>query len=330
MHIVLLRIVLEYSRLGPSLRAAMTDLPKPEVIITHESDLDGLVSGLLLQRLARQLYGQDVPLLAYHNHTWRQRPLTEASAWVCDLTFEKRLDRPGWLTIDHHETDLAPAKGHLIADVTKSASLLCYELCRLHGLGSPALDRLVQLSNVADLFLVDDPEFAMATDYASLVKSYQFWNVHALIDGQLERLLDHPLLEVMAVKRRVENPIGLEWSRAHIARLSDTVGYVDTVVGNSNLIVHQLLATQATPYTVLMTLFRKGNGTVIASLRSRSGEALPVAVRLQGGGHPNAAGATLPRSVQQIPDAIAYLRQVLDPRPPSAPVGAGLDGLFVG
>jgi len=28
-------------------------LPEPEVIITHESDLDGLVSGVLLQRLSR-------------------------------------------------------------------------------------------------------------------------------------------------------------------------------------------------------------------------------------------------------------------------------------
>jgi len=300
----------------------MTDLPKPDVIITHESDLDGLVSGVLLQRLARLRFGQEVPLRAYHNHAWRQRPLTEAAAWVCDLTFEKRLDRPHWMVVDHHETVLTPQQGKLIYDVTKSAGRLCYDLCRPHGLTSPALDRLVQLNDVADLFRVEDPDFELATDYANLVKTYQFWNLHALIEGQLERLIDHPLLEVMAVKRRVENPLGLEWSRTHLARLSETVGYVDTVVGNSNLIVHQLLATQATPYTVLVTLFRKGNGTVIASLRSRNGEALPLATRLQGGGHPNAAGATLPRSVQQIPDAITYLRQVLNP-PPVSPRAAG-------
>jgi hypothetical protein len=32
------------------------------------------------------------------------------------------------------------------------------------------------------------------------------------VDGQIEKLLDHPLLEVMAVKRRIENPLGFEWS----------------------------------------------------------------------------------------------------------------------
>ena len=70
-------------------------------------------------------------------------------------------------------------------------------------MGNSTLDRLVQLSNVADLFLDDDPDFVLANDYANLVKSYQFWNLYRLIDGQLEQLLDHPLLEVMAV-----NPVG--------------------------------------------------------------------------------------------------------------------------
>ncbi len=39
----------------------MTELSKPEVIITHESDLDGLLAGVLLQRLAAKLFGADVP-----------------------------------------------------------------------------------------------------------------------------------------------------------------------------------------------------------------------------------------------------------------------------
>jgi hypothetical protein len=179
-------------------------------------------------------------------------------------------------------------------------------------LGSPALDRLVRLSNVADLFLENDPDFTLANDYANLVKTYQFWNLHSLIDGRLEKLLDHPLLEVMEVKRRVEDPLGLEWSKLNVQRISANVGYVETVVGNVNLIVHQLLESQATPYPVLLTLFVKSNRTVIASLRSKNGEAIKVATQLQGGGHANAAGATLPRSVQSISDAVAYLQSLLD------------------
>jgi len=304
----------------------MDTLPRPEVILTHESDLDGLIAGVLLQRLARKLFGAEVPLEAYHYNMWKQRELREKSAWVTDLNFEARLDKPDWVIIDHHTTE-APAKyARLIHDLGKSAGLLCYELCQRHGLGSPELDRLVHLNNVADLFLDDDPDFVPASDYANLVKVYQFWNLHTLVDGELERLLDHPLLEVMAVKRRVEDPLGFAWSRKNVAEITPTLGYVDTIIGNNNLIVHQLLERQATPYPVLLTLFRRPNGIIIASLRSRNGEALKVAEKLQGGGHPNACGATLPRSIKTIPDAIEYLRLHLNPKH-DAPLNS-LENLF--
>jgi hypothetical protein len=307
----------------------MLELPKPEVILTHESDLDGLLAGLLCQRLARSLYGQEVPLQAYHNHAWRQRILSERSGWICDLAFEPRMDKPGWVVIDHHAMEQRPRHTLLIHDPAKSAASLCYELCVERGLGSPTLDRLVHLSNVADLFLEEDPDFALAIDYANLVKHYQFWNLRTLIGGDPERLLDHPLLEVMAVKRRVEDPIGLTWSREHVVELSPTVGLVSTVIGNSNLIVHRLLEEGITPYPVLITLFRRGNGMVLVSLRSRIGAALRVAEQLQGGGHPNASGATLPRSVQSIAAAVDYLRQVLNPRSVTPPLNS-LESVFEG
>jgi len=294
----------------------MDTLPQPEVILTHESDLDGFVSGLLLQRLARKLFNANVRLEAYHYNNWKLREPREKSGWICDLSFEPRLDKAGWVLIDHHATEAQPQNARFIHDVTKSAGLLCYELCQAHGLGSPQLDRLIHLNNVGDLFLDDDPDFALANDFANLVKTYGFWNLRALIDSQLERLLDHPLLEVMAVKRRVEDPLGYAWSKANVAAVSPTVGYVETVVGNNNLIVHQLLEEQATPYPVLLTLFRKANNTVVVSLRSRNGQALKVAEKLRGGGHANACGATLPRSVRSIPDALEYLRQALNPAPP--------------
>jgi oligoribonuclease NrnB/cAMP/cGMP phosphodiesterase (DHH superfamily) len=289
-------------------------LPKPEVIITHESDLDGLVAGVLLQRLARKLFNTDVRLEAYHYNNWRQRELREKSAWVTDLNFEPRMDRANWAIFDHHATDVPPKNAMFFHNVSKSAGLICYELCQQQGLGSPALDRLVHLNNVGDLFLEDDPDFILASDYANLVKSYQFWNLHALINGEIEQLLNNPLLRVMEVKRNIEDPLGFAWSRENIAEITPHVGFVDTVIGNNNLIVHQLLEQRATNYPVLLTLFRRANGVIIASLRSRNGEALKVAERLQGGGHANACGATLPRSVKTIPDAVNYLRQTLNPK----------------
>jgi hypothetical protein len=197
----------------------MEALPKPDVILTHESDLDGLLAGALLQKLAKKLFGTDIPLEAHHYNFWKQRELRERAAWVTDFTFETRMDKQDWVVIDHHVTEVPPKNARLIHDVNKSAGLLCYELCKEHGISSPVLDRLVHLNNVADLFLEDDPDFALACDYANLVKIYQFWNLHTLIGGDLEKLLDHPLLEVMAVKRKIENPLGFEWSKANITEI---------------------------------------------------------------------------------------------------------------
>jgi oligoribonuclease NrnB/cAMP/cGMP phosphodiesterase (DHH superfamily) len=302
-------------------------LVQPDVILTHESDLDGLVAGVLLQRLAKKLFNVDVRLEAWNYNGWRNRPMTERSAWVSDMVFETRLDKANWLVVDHHVTDAPARQAEFIHDINKSASLLCYELCQKHGLTSPELDRLVNLSNIADLFLEDDPDFQLACDYASLVKIYQFWNLHALLEGQIERLLDHPLLEVMAVKRRIEDPIGYDWSKVNVREITPQIGFVETVVGNTNLIVHQLLEKEETKYPVLVTAFRKSTGVVIASIRSRNGEALKIAERLQGGGHANASAATLPRSVRSLPDALTYLRQTLNARSSGGRSEASLNSL---
>jgi len=291
----------------------MDVLPRPEVILTHESDLDGFVAGHLLQLLARHLFHSEIRLEAWNTQAWRQRAPKERTAWVADFSFEPRLDRADWVVVDHHPTDHSPRQARLIHDPNRSAALLCYGLCRDHGLATPALDRLVELTDVGDLFREDSAEFTLAQDYAALLKTYPFWNLSRLIEGDPARLLDHPLLRVVQARREVEDPIGLAWSRTRITPITPTLGCVDVVVGNSNLIVHELLRTGDPRYPVLGTLVKKASTGVVLSLRSRSGEALPIAQKLQGGGHPNAAGATLPRSIQTIPDAIDYLRRVLNP-----------------
>ena len=66
------------------------------------------------------------------------------------------------------------------------------------------------------------------------------------MDGKIEALIDHPLLQVMEVKRRIEDPLGFTWSKDNVTEISPAVGFVDTVIGNNNLIVHQLLEQKAT------------------------------------------------------------------------------------
>ncbi len=309
----------------------MSDLPQPQVVITHESDLDGFVSGHLLQRLANHLFDQKTLLQAWNYTNFERRPLRENCAWVCDLNFSKRMDRDNWLIVDHHQTDVDPQRARLILDHSKSASLLCYELCKDHGLGNEKLDRLVHFTNVGDLYLTDDPHFTEAIDYGSLIKQYMFWNIAKLIEGDLESLVDHPLIEVIATRRRIENPIGYEYAKAHITPLSDTVAMIESPIGDTNAVVHQMLTEEATPHPVILTAVTR-NRSVSVSVRSRNGEALPVAKLLQGGGHPNACGATLPQTVQRIPDAVEYLKKTLNPKPGGDGLGSlgdALEGLKV-
>jgi len=292
----------------------MSDLPQPEVVITHESDLDGFVSGHLLQRLANHLFDQKPKLQAWNYTNFEKRPFREDSAWVCDLNFSKRMDRENWLVVDHHQTDHEPQNARLILDHSKSASLLCYELCKEHGLGNEKLDQLVHFTNVGDLYLTDDPQFTEAIDYGSLIKQYLFWNIAKLIGGDLESLVDHPLLQVIRTRREVENPLGYEFAKAHLTPLSDTVAMVESAVGDTNAVVHRILEEGLTPHPVILTASTFSR-SVSVSLRSRNGEALLVAKLLQGGGHPNACGASLPKTIQRIPDAVEYLKKTLNPKP---------------
>jgi nanoRNase/pAp phosphatase (c-di-AMP/oligoRNAs hydrolase) len=67
----------------------------------------------------------------------------------------------------------------------------------------------------------------------------------------------------------------------------------------------------------------------MVSFRSLNGEALPIAKRFQGGGHANACGATMPKSVNSVDEAIGYMRQHLDPQPEPSGLGS-LEDAFAG
>lgn len=284
---------------------------KPEVIFTHDGDLDGFVSGLLLKELVEKLFGEGVPLEPVTIQGWRTRKNSERVAWASDLTPNMKNDIEGWVIIDHHPIRYQPERALLIHDINRCSSAIVYEICKQHGIYSEAYERLVHLSNVADLFLVDDPSFHEALDYSALVKTYQFRNLYRLTDGRLERILGHPFVKVMATKRVVEDPIGLEWSRNHIIPVTEQLAYVEIIVGNPNVILHTLLDDPTVPYPILMTLWVRSSAGIIASFRSRQGEALKLAEMLQGGGHPNAAAATLPVSVRSVQEAIEYIRNII-------------------
>ena len=292
----------------------MDRLPTPDIILTHESDLDGLVSGCLLKRLAEKLFGIDIPLAAYHLPQWQNRQMTERSAWVTDLSLDARVDREGWVIIDHHPSDHDATKARYVFSTEKSATRLCYDLLEENQLGNPELERLVHLTNVSDLFQESDPDFELACDYAELVKTYHFHPLIKLLEGNLESLMDHPLLEVMKIKRTVEDPIGFDWAKRHLEQVAPGITTVDLSIGNHNVIMNRLLKEEELEDQVLISVARRAPYQYGMSLRSRNGKAREVAGKFQGGGHANAAGATFPKSVKSVPNGVDYIRQVLAPK----------------
>ena len=59
-------------------------------------------------------------------------------------------------------------------------------------------------------------------------------------------------------------------------------------------------------------LFCRNLGPSFASFRSRNGEARRIAEKFQGGGHANAAGALLPKSVRTVEEGVVFLRTMLN------------------
>ena len=203
------------------------------------------------------------------------------------------MDKPNWAMIDRHATETPAKSAHLIHDLNKSAGLLCYELCKEQGMGSPELDRLVHLTTWRTCFW-RTTRFHAGQRLRQPRQGVPVLE-RALADpGRIEALLDHPLLEVMAVKRRIENPLGFAWSRENVSQISPTVGCVDTIIGNNNLIVHQLLKQKASPYPVLLTLFRRPRAWSRETAQPQW-RSVKVAEKLQGGATQMPAPPLCPR-----------------------------------
>jgi len=114
----------------------------------HESDSTGWCPHPA-QRLARKLFNADIRLEAYHYTMASARPAGEMRL-DRRPDFEQRMDRPNWSSLTPRHRD--PPKNALFIHDLNNRQPDCYELCH-NRLGSPALDRLVHLSNVADCFL---------------------------------------------------------------------------------------------------------------------------------------------------------------------------------
>ena len=264
-----------------------------------------------------------VPLEAYNYQNWKLRePRGAITAWVCDLSFEPRLDtrRAGssWTTMPPSSRAERPPVS-CCTTLRRSGRVESAMICAASKrTDRPSLTGWSTSTTSPICTSTQTTNFRWPWITPNLVKTYHFWYLLALVEGKFEALFDHPLLEVMAVKRRVEDPLGYEWCAKNVVRLSPLAGYVPTIIGNNNIIAHQLLERKATPFGVMVTLFKKANNTVVASLRSRQARRWFWRRSCKGRRSPQCPSAYTLAALRrnQFDDAIRYLqKQVFDPAP---------------
>ena len=117
-------------------------------------------------------------------------------------------------------------------------------------------------------------------------------------------------------------PVSIEAFKAANRRFATGVTIVTTRNGDAihGFTVNAFASVTAEPPTVLVCVNRTARAHPIITesggfcVNILALEQQPLAEKFQGGGHANAAGAIMPKSVRNIPDAADYLRQILQPK----------------
>lgn len=277
------------------------------VVITHADDLDGVTCAVL----AKKVYPDCETIMCSYGdlervinkHLRRTGPLV-----IADLSLPQelaeRLDRRGNVTlIDHHITSLPLAEKYpwAVVDISRCAALSLW-----HHLGGeerlPEYEELAVLANDRDLWIRQDPR---SDDLAMLLQAMgrdRFFNrfvcnPSVTLDATEQLIVD---IEKERIKRVCESAKVFTFHDAEGQRVG--VVFVDSYV--SDVANHILDTCKEYDYVVACSL--TGNHPRV-SLRSRKGgvDVSEMAKKLGGGGHPSAAGFTLPDSfVEDVAERI--------------------------
>lgn len=192
----------------------------PTRIYSHDSDLDGFVSGNILYNISKILFGESPKILYknYHNldeiHTDKGEVI-----WVSDLNYNKSMDNrlnDLMFIVDHHRWEPDPIdctpenpfcdKIYYIHDTTKSASLLCFELLEtiVNNLNNnPNKEKylkyienirdLVKWTNIGDIFKYNSTdELIEARSYARYFNDFikpDLLNAHDILNCKEKDIL---------------------------------------------------------------------------------------------------------------------------------------------
>ena len=109
-------------------------IKRPSLIYTHEADLDGFMSGLILNMVSKVLFKKGSSIRYINYDTMDKIEFRPNDAiWISDLNFPVLNLKPQKnriFIIDHHKWEQNPIDEQVtyLHDTTKSATLQCFEL----------------------------------------------------------------------------------------------------------------------------------------------------------------------------------------------------------
>lgn len=279
---------------------------EPVVIYTHREDMDGLLSGILAQRLAYAKYGKVIPVAGL---TYDDIRLVDPknTAWFCDLSLDgTKLSENVYNTFfDHHNWKNPPAgTGFIEKDNEKSAAGVVATV--LNAEDHKMMDGLFELVltvQAGDLHKIDDVRYETARDLQYLLEQVGFeamWNSFA---DHPEKMLESPMLPAMRERRDLEDEEGFLQAKESLIK---TVwgGIVQFKIGDWTDILNRI-STEVLDNKTCAYISKVADGFEVRFI-SENGSAIKIATKLGGGGHPDASGAIL--NVVGYDDVVKFLQ----------------------
>lgn len=269
---------------------------EPTVIYTHRDDLDGLLSGMLAQRLAFAIFGKSIPVRAI---SYGDIQLVDAKnpAWFTDLCPEREelTTNPENSFFDHHHWDEMPTGPSYIEDSEEksAAGVVASVLESIAPQFMRGLTPVIDMVQAGDLHKIDDEQYGTARDLQYLFNLLGFdamWYRFAMDPGAL---LTAPELPTLRERRTRDDLEG--WNQCHESLKKTSWGGVVTFTVGDWVTVMDRVSRELLGGKTVARLARKDDGFEVRVL-STDGSALKVAEALGGGGHPNAGGAMIPFS----------------------------------